>query len=239
MNRPSDPDQKQVHVPSPPPEQMDGDHLSYEETRRALRDLRRVNRWLCGYPSVVKSLMPWLRTGQRVLDVGTGSGDVTAAVRRAARRRGIELSMIGVDFKLGHLAIGRHWHPNQLRVVAAADALPFASGALDHSFSSLLFHHFGSESNLAILAEMQRVSRSRAFVVDLRQSILLRLVIRGLLRLLGAGPVATQDGRASAACAWRLSQVRALGSRVSGQVRRRFPFRFVLTLPGSADPDRR
>ena len=232
VTRPSDRFQHAGHVPCPPPEQMDGDHLSYEETRRALRDLRRVNRWLWGYPSVVRSLLPGLRTGQRVLDVGTGSGDVAAAVYRAAQRRGTELRMVGVDFKLGHLAIGRQWHPKQLRVVAAADALPFAVGAFDHTFSSLFFHHFGSESNAAIVAEMRRVSRVRAVIVDLRRSLLLRLVISPLLCLLGAGPVATFDGRASVACAWPLSKVRSFRSRAPGEVRRRFPFRFALTLPG-------
>ncbi len=215
---------------------MDGDHLSYEKTRRALRDLRRVNRWLWGYPSVLRSLLPRLNSGQRVLDVGTGSGDVAAAVLQAAAQRGVDLSVIGVDFKLRHLTVGRSWHPGQLRVVASADALPFATGAVDHAFSSLFFHHFGSDSNKAIVGEMQRVASQGVVVVDLRRSFLLRLTIGPLLRLLGAGSVARNDGHLSVRCAWSLAQVRSCQLQGRGQLRRRFPFRFALTLPGAEPP---
>lgn len=230
------PSREKGFVPNPPPEEMDGDHLSYEKTRRALRDLRRVNRWLWGYPSVVRSLLPRLRPGQRILDVGTGSGDVAAAVQRAAARKGVDLSVIGVDFKLRHLAVGRSWHPGQLRVVASADALPFASGAVHHAFSSLFFHHFGSDSNRAIVGEMRRVASQGVVVVDLRRSLILRLAIGPLLRLVGAGSIARNDGHLSVRCAWSLAQVRTCQLHDLGRLRRRFPFRFALTLPAAKPP---
>ena len=217
---------------------MDGDDLRLEETARALDDLRRTNRRLMGYLPVIRSLLPHLEDGQTVLDVGSGSGDVAEALRNGAARRGKDLRLIAVDFKLRHLLLGRRSSPDQLRVVASAEALPFARGSVDWSFSSLFFHHFGSDQNRQIVGEMRRVSRRGAVVVDLRRSILLRWLIRPLLRLVSrVGPVAAADGLTSVRASWSMEEVQSHFCREAGvRLRRRFPFRFVLHLPTAA-PD--
>lgn len=212
---------------------MDGDELSLEDTARALEDLRRTNRRLLGYLPVVRSLLPHLADGDRLLDLGSGSGDVADAVVRAGRRKRRSLRVVSVDCKLRHLVLARHRYPDQLRVVASADALPFVDRSVDCSFSSLFFHHFGCQANRRILEEMRRVSRRAAVVVDLRRSPLLRWLIRPLLRFVSrTGPVATSDGTASVRESWSLREVRRLvGPAPGAQLRRRFPFRFVLRLP--------
>jgi SAM-dependent methyltransferase len=237
---------------------MDGGDLSLEESERALADLARVNRRLLGYGPVTRTLLPRLRAtwkGRlaardsksnrgpgasrpiRILDIGTGSGDVVQALADKARAQGVELQVVGLDSKLRHLLSGRRAHPGQpdpghFRVVASADALPFADGAVDWSLSTLFFHHFGSATNRRILAEMRRVASAGAAVVDLRASRWLRRLIGIGLRLGGAGPVATTDGHLSAASAWSPAQVRALidDSQAIVELRHRFPFRFSLIL---------
>jgi ubiquinone/menaquinone biosynthesis C-methylase UbiE len=221
---------------------MDGETLSFVATERALADLRRVNGLLLGYGSVVRTLLPRLLRErgpdpgpQILLDLGTGSGDVAAAVQRAARRRGILLQPLGVDIKLRHLAIGRRRHPEQWHVVASAEALPFAQGAVDWSLSTLFFHHFGGPANRRIVTEMCRVTRRAVGIIDLRRSALLRWFLGPLLRLLGVSTVARIDGEISARHAWSLSQVRTLGTTLGlapEELRRRFPFRFSWVLPG-------
>ncbi|MDY7091834.1 MAG: methyltransferase domain-containing protein [Acidobacteriota bacterium] len=241
----------------PPPELMDGDDLTLEESEQALADLARVNRRLLGYGPVIRTLLPRLRetwrrrsetSGEgtaapiRLLDVGTGSGDVVQVLADKARAAGMNVQVIGLDSKLRHLLAGRRAHPEQphrrhFRVVASADALPFADGSVDWSLSTLFFHHFGSATNRRILDEMRRVARTGAAVVDLRASRWLRRLIGIGLRLGGAGPVATTDGHLSAASAWSPEQVRALieDSEPLVELRHRFPFRFSLILrPGSS-----
>ena len=223
-------------------ELMDSDTLSVAETARALDDLERVNRWTLGLGAARRTLRQRQiddgRT-QILLDIGTGSGQVSSLLIGDSRRRGIELRAIGLDRKLSHLIIGRRRGHQQLRVVAAAEYLPFRAGAVDWSVSNLFFHHFDPPENRRILSEMRRVCRLAALVVDLRQSRTARLLARLLLPLLGAGRVALFDGKLSADQAWRLDHVRELtGSSGTRELRKRFPFRFSLVLGPASRPAR-
>lgn len=221
-------------------ELMDLPDLPFAESERALVDLGRVNRWLQGITPVLRTLLPRLRRGparQTILDLGTGSGQIAAALAAAARRRGVLVEPVGVDRKLSHLVIGRRLGYRQLRVVAEADRLPFRAASVDWSFSALFFHHFDGEENHRILAEMRRVARRGAAVVDLRRSRVSPIALRLLLPLIGVGRVAFYDGKLSVARAWRPEDAAALAAEHRPlEVRRRFPFRFALVLPGS-DPD--
>jgi len=222
---------------------LDRPGLDPAVVERSLRELQRVNRLLFGYRPVLRTLLPRLAAdgvgeaargagAHRLLDVGTGLGDVARAVVRAAARRGRRVTVVGVDRKLGHLLAGRHI-AGGLRVVADARHLPFTGDAVDWSLSTLFFHHFGAGDNRRILSEMRRVTRRAAVVVDLRRSRLGAAVGRLLIPLTGAGFVTRHDGRVSLARCWPLSRVRALVADLPvEELRRRFPFRFSLVLPG-------
>ncbi len=210
---------------------MDRPDLSAAEVERALLDIARVHRWL-GIGAVRRSVLPRLAPGrQALLDLGTGGGHVPDRLAREARRRGVELAVVGVDRKLGHLVAGRRFGTRQGRVAADASALPFRDGAFDWSLSTLLLHHFEVGANRRVLAEMRRVSRRGAVVVDLRRSRLASALSRALLGLLHLGPVARHDGRLSVEQAWSLAEVRALVPPGGiTELARRWPFRFSLVL---------
>ena len=108
---------------------------------------------------------------------------------------------------------------------------------IDWSFSNLLFHHFAAEANRRILTEMHRVSTLGTVIVDLRNALLARALIRLLLPLLAVGRVASHDGRLSTDQAWTMEQVRQVISRFPvRELRRRFPFRFSLVIGGRMVP---
>jgi ubiquinone/menaquinone biosynthesis C-methylase UbiE len=229
-------------LPAAAAEELLDQPLAYDETERSLRELDRVNRWLFGALPLRRALLPLLPRARPpaapplVLDLGTGSGEVAAELAGAAARRGTPVRVVGLDRKLSHLAIGRRRREGipQLRVVGDAQALPFRDGAFAWSFSTLFFHHFDGAENLRVLAEMRRVARGGAAVIDLRRSRLLWLLVGLLVPLLGAGRVTRADGRISARRAWTLREVAELvrGLPVA-ELRRRFPFRFSLVLPGA------
>jgi len=220
--------------PQRSPELMDSPSLGFDETERALCDLERINRWTLGLAAIRRTLQEQMvddARPQTLLDIGTGSGQVSALVAEDCRSRGLTLRVIGLDYKLCHLVIGRQRGHRQLRVVAAAEQLPFRVGSVDWVISNLFFHHFDEPENSRILDEMRRVCRRAAVISDLRQSILARLLARLLLPLLGTGRVALHDGKLSADQAWEMHRVEALTAAAeSSELRKRFPFRFGLVM---------
>ncbi|HUO86248.1 MAG TPA: methyltransferase domain-containing protein [Thermoanaerobaculia bacterium] len=223
-------------------ELLDGDDLDVRAQQAALGELRRVNRWLLGHRSVHRTLLGRLASGpaeQRLLDIGAGGGEVAEGLVRRARVAGRRVRLIGLDRKLGHLLAGGARRRSQLRVVADARHLPLRDGAVDWSLSTLFFHHLDEDGNRRVLAEMRRVARRGAAVVDLRSSPLARRLGPLLIAGLGVGRVTRHDGRLSLARAWSLAAVAGL---VAGQpveeLRRRFPFRFSLVLAGGGGASR-
>jgi hypothetical protein len=219
-------------------ELMDDPELGLAETERALADLDRITFWAGGLLPIRGALARRLAAGPRrqdLLDLGTGSGMVPVSLSATAARAGVRLGVVGCDRKLSHLLYGRRRGNCQLRVVAQADALPFADRTFHWSLSTLLLHHFGRAANLEVLAEMRRVARLGAVVVDLRRSRLARLLFRPLAAILGMGTVARYDGLVSLEQAWSAGEVRRLvdGLPVT-ELRHRFPFRFSLVVAPAA-----
>lgn len=103
-----------------------------------------------------------------LLDVGTGAGDIPAAARRRASRRGVELTTIGLDGSDTLAAASRSYTTHAL--CGDALALPFADGSVDIVLASQLLHHFEGRDAARVLAEMHRVARLAVVVSDLRRS---------------------------------------------------------------------
>src|SRR3954471_15412583 len=84
-------------------ELMDTEPVGFEEFRACLFDLARVNRLTLAYRPTL-AFFDRLATQHRardrpleVLDVGSGYGDMLREIDRWARRRGIPVSLTGVD----------------------------------------------------------------------------------------------------------------------------------------------
>jgi ubiquinone/menaquinone biosynthesis C-methylase UbiE len=171
--------------------------------------------------------------------VGTGSGLTAALLARAALRAGLELRVVGVDRKLGHLVAGREWGIGALRVVADAGRLPLRTRSVDWSLSTLFFHHFDADGNRRVVAEMRRVARAGAAVVDLRRSRVSALLVRLLLPLFSASRVTRHDGRVSVDQAWSIGEVgRWAADLPVRELRARFPFRFSLVVAATEGEER-
>jgi SAM-dependent methyltransferase len=89
--------------------------------------------------------------GSRVLDIGTGPGDVAA---RAAERGAI---VVGLDFAEAMVTLASRTHPGLTFVVGDAAAPPFADRSFDAIVGNFTFHHLSRQRQA--LAAWRRLLR--------------------------------------------------------------------------------
>jgi SAM-dependent methyltransferase len=202
------------------------------EVRRSLGDLRLVNRWLAGRRALLQAVRPHLGRGGRLLDVGCGSADQPAFLKR--RSSGPVLA-VGVDIKLLHL---RDVPPDVHAVVADVDALPFADGSFDVVTASHFLHHFGDDEIPRLLGGLYRLARRAVVVNDLHRHAVPLLFGRVFFPVLFRSPVSVSDGLLSIRRGFRPAELRAAFAAAGlpqVSIRRRFPYRLLAVAARSGD----
>jgi ubiquinone/menaquinone biosynthesis C-methylase UbiE len=184
--------------------------------KAAMSDVARSNSLFGGTRAALRALQDVfgsLSSPATLLDVGTGLGDIPAAAVRAAARRGMVLTVIGLDVSAEVLrAKGRA----AALVAANATRLPTRSASIDIVTCSQLLHHFREPEAIAVIAELHRVSRGWVVVSDLRRS---RLAAAGFWLaslVLGFHPVTRHDGVASVFRGFTESELRRLIVEATG-----------------------
>ena len=179
-------------------ERMDAPDVDPEHLDRALAHVAAVNRWLGGRRALLRQLPDLLPPGRdRVLDVGTGSGDLPRAVARWARHAGRDLRITGVDLHARTLEVARRDAGPDL-ALARADGLrlPFPDGAFDLALLSRTHHHMEGDDQVAILRETGRVARGGSVLVGELERCLPNYIGARLLAatLWRGNPVTRHDG---------------------------------------------
>ncbi|WNM39559.1 methyltransferase domain-containing protein [Micromonospora halotolerans] len=132
---------------------IDTDFDAHERSRwagRAEAYARSFGR-LCAYPAGALLDAAGVRTGRRVIDVGTGPGTVAAA----ALGRGAEV--VAVDAEPGMLDAARRAAPGAEVRAAVLPCLPVPSGDFDAAVANFVLNHVGDPA--AGVAELRRVVR--------------------------------------------------------------------------------
>jgi SAM-dependent methyltransferase len=195
-----------------------------EEAVRSLGDLRLVNRWLGGRRSLLRAVRPFLREGIRILDVGCGSADLPAWLRRTTPAR---IMVVGVDLKLLHL---QQAPPGVHRVVADVRQLPFPPLSFDVVTVSLFLHHFDAPEVGGVLRALFSLARRALVVNDLRRARVPLLFGQAVFPLLFRSPVSVADGLLSVRRGFRpqeLEEAFASADLRGVRIWRRFPYRLV------------
>jgi SAM-dependent methyltransferase len=186
------------------PEQLD--HAPEDIARASLQDLARINRYLGGH-RVLRSIFAGMVKPQEqfsVLDVGAGSGDLGAALRRMYPGAKVTL----LDHRLLHLASAA-----SPKVVADAFRLPFSPASFDFVFSSLFLHHFSNEQVVDLLSNFRTVARRAVLAIDLDRGPLAYHFLPATRWLFRWHDITISDGQISVQAGFKREELLALAVR--------------------------
>lgn len=187
-----------------------------EELRACLRDLAKVNRWLLAY----RPLLQWLDSLDlaqmsepvRILDVGSGYGDVLRRVERWARSRGVRVKLTGLDLNPDTRAIAVEASPAASAIEwVSGDVFGYAQQRPPHLvISSLFTHHLADEDVVRYLRWMEEHALTGWFVGDLVRHPTPYRLFRILAKAMRWHPFVQHDGPVSIRRAFTLADWRAL-----------------------------
>ncbi len=220
------------------PELMDDPAIDPSALRRALRGIERLNLWSNSARILWRPLRAALlrapRRPLRVLDIGTGSGDLPIALWRRARRQGFDVTIDGCDVSptAVALAVERATACDAPSRFWQADALlgDIPSG-YDVLMCSLFLHHLSDADAAALLLRMRRAAGRMVLVNDLVRSRVGLWLAYAATGLLSASQVVRVDGPLSVRGAFTIAEAQNLADRAgmtAASVRACWPCRFLL-----------
>lgn len=195
-------------------ELMDRPQPVSAELERDLEQLRKLNRWFGSYRLVSIFMRRWILPGaqMRVVDLGTGSGDIPRLLVDHACRVGARIEVDAVDQQAATLEIARSLSADYPEIsYHAANILEWNSAqAYDLTLCSLVLHHFSDDDAVKLLRRCRELSKRFVLVSDLRRGFLLQAGVYMLTAVIFREPMTRFDARLSAQRAFSFSEMREL-----------------------------
>jgi 2-polyprenyl-3-methyl-5-hydroxy-6-metoxy-1,4-benzoquinol methylase len=192
-------------------ELMETEACAFDDYRACLRDLERVNKATLAYRPTLTFLDRLADSGRlpgdrpvKIIDVGSGRGDLVRRIDRWAARRGIAVELTGLDkdpraTRAAQLASEKSM---QVRWVTADIFTYREPRRFDLVVSSLFAHHLDETSLVRFLAWMEATAELGWFVNDLHRHMLPYLAFMTLSRIVGWHRFVRHDGPISIARAF-------------------------------------
>lgn len=194
---------------------LDGNDYSFEEYRRTMGELARINRLSSGYKPTFAALERVIAKSEikkplKILDVGFGFGDSLHEIGRWADRRKIRVDLCGVDINPWAREVAERDPRRDTRSIRfqTADVFSLEDEKFDLIISSLFTHHLSDQELVRFLGWMTRHSTLGWFINDLHRHPVPYIVIKLASRALGYSRMITNDGPISVARSFRRKEWR-------------------------------
>ena len=221
-------------------EYLDTPNIAPSLRQRSHRDIALANRMFGGDLALrhtIASLGSTLADNFSVLDVGAGTGGTLQLIRRVCQPMGKHPVTFACDISPSlSQGLKRAAHH---AVCGSIRELPFANASVDLVITSLLLHHFESRELHALLAELNRVSKRRVVVFDLRRSWLAAGGLWLASFPLGFHSVSRHDGVTSVLRGFTVRELRQLVVESVGiepTVTKHLGFRLVCSWSPNTEP---
>ena len=198
---------------APGTELLDDPAADPRAVRTSLTNIARSNRLFGGTAAVLYGLDRLLSGGPpppalSLVDLGTGAGDIPAAVRAWGGARGMRVRTLGLERLRPAAALAR---ADALPVVlGCAGALPFRPRSVDVVTISQVLHHLAPEAAIALLRDAARVARRGIVVADLLRSTMAATLFGVAARALRFDHHTRADGMTSVARGYTEEELRRL-----------------------------
>ncbi|HEX2476944.1 MAG TPA: methyltransferase domain-containing protein [Lacipirellulaceae bacterium] len=219
------------------PEVMDQSGLDAEMHRGALAGLRRLNLASGVCRQICRLLIGYCQlrglSSLRMLDIASGGGDVPFGLWKLAKRKGIDLSILGLDVS----ATACKYATERCRAAGSAivfeqcdvvrDRIP---NGFDVVTCSLFLHHLKFDEAVNVLTKMADAGHL-LLANDLNRSATGYILAQLACRILTGSPVVRYDGPQSVANAFTLSEMRdicASANLTDARVYKSWPCRFMV-----------
>jgi SAM-dependent methyltransferase len=160
--------------------------------RRSLDELAAANRFCRGTRSVVMSVAPLVARAPagaiRVLDVGSGGGDIARGLVQWGREAGHLLQVVAIDRNseaVARAAARSRGFAEIQHVRGDACDLPFGPDSFDFVLASMMLHYFSLDEAARLLAGFARTAKRAVVIADIERHWFPYLAIGVLARLTG------------------------------------------------------
>lgn len=221
------------------PELMDTEPAPYETFRDCLVDLSAVNRLTLAYRPTLAFLERLRREDRldlrplRILDVGSGYGDMLRTVAHWAARKGVAVELTGVDLNPWSARAAHEADPHSPIRWITADAFAHDQ-PVDVIISSLFTHHLDDATVTRFLAWMDAKAGLGWFVNDLHRRPFPYYGFALLARMMRWHRFVRHDGPVSISRAfqpgdWRRLSHAAHLDTATVRIDRAFPYRLCVS----------
>jgi 2-polyprenyl-3-methyl-5-hydroxy-6-metoxy-1,4-benzoquinol methylase len=154
-------------------ELLDRDDIPFADIKKNMQELDFINTWLGGHDITIKGFRTLAGNRKKisVCEIGCGGGDNLKAIYRWAKKKGIDLEIMGIDIKLACIDFAREncaEIPNASWICSDYKTVQMPVKP-DIVFSSLFCHHFDDDGVKHIFQWMNQNSKLGFFINDLQR----------------------------------------------------------------------